>query len=393
MDFQLTEEQRRLKLEVQQFIRSVLPPDWIGYPSTTIYDGEVHAARGLEMFKDIARKLGEKGWLSMPWPKEYGGAACSKIDYLIFQEEMARYGVPGFNNVATKMLAPTLFVYGTEQQKLKFLQPIAEGKELWCEAFSEPEAGSDMAAIQTKAVKDGDYYVANGQKTWCTFVTYCDYCCLLARTDPNSKRHRGLSFFLVDLKTPGITIRPIENILNEPHFGEVFLEDVRIPAANLVGAENEGWKVAQTFLSYERVSIGPVGVLKKVINWMVEYSKTIPKAKRQIMEKALVNLAIEVEISELLCYQVAWLQDNNRATEWDSAMIRLFETRLIKRSASELLQLLGLYGQLTRNDKRAPLHGWLEHLCYTMIGSTLAGGTQEIQKTVVAVRGLGMKVD
>jgi alkylation response protein AidB-like acyl-CoA dehydrogenase len=390
MNFNFTDEQNKFRQEVRHFLNRELPADYIEYIGTTIDDSVVHVGDGFGIFKKMARKYGEKGWLSMSWPKEYGGSSGTNIDNLIFFEEIARRGSPGFNAVGTKMLAPTLIIFGNQEQKGKYLEPIARGEQFWCEGFSEPEAGSDLAALQTKAIRSGDYYIVNGQKTWSTLVTYCDHCCLLARTDPDSKRHRGLSFLLVDLNTPGITVKPIENLLGEPHFGEIFFEDAKVPVTNLVGAENDGWKVAQTFLGYERVYIAPFAVVNTMIDKLAEYFSAHPADDMKTVQDALAEFTVEAEVGRMICYQVAWLQDHDRATEWHAAITRLFGTRLLKRAASSALQLLGLYGQLNLHDDRAPLKGWIEHLYYSAIGSTIAAGTTEIQKTVIAVRGLGM---
>lgn len=240
MDFKFTEEQEGFRQEVRSFLARELPPEWVDYIGTAIDDTVAPREDGFQVFKNMARKLGEKGWLSLFWPKEYGGQSCSYVDYLIFLEELAHRGSPGYNAVGVKMLAPTLFKYGTPEQKERHLKPIAKGEVFWCEGFTEPNAGSDIASLQTKAVKDNNDYIINGQKTWSTFAKYSDWCCLLARTDPQLKRHRGISFFLVDLSTPGISVKPITDLQGEPDFAEIFFEEARVPKENLVGGENMG---------------------------------------------------------------------------------------------------------------------------------------------------------
>ncbi len=390
MDFQFTNDQNQFRQEVRDFLDAELPPGWVDYTGTNVDDSVVDVEDGWQLFKDMARKLGNKGWLSLHWPKEYGGSALSNIDYLIFLEEIARRGSPGFNAIGVKMLAPTLIDYGTEMQKDRHLKHIARGEVFWCEGFSEPEAGSDLASLRTKAIRDGDYFICNGQKTWTTLASYADWCCLLARTDPYSRRHNGISFILVDLSTPGITIRPIENLLGEPHFSEIYFDDVKIPVENMVGAVNDGWRIAQTLLKYERVHIAQIAVIQVMIERLVKHLKTIPTAQRQNSRNILADLAIEAEIGRLLSYQIAWLQDHGMATEWHAAMSRLYSNRLLKRAASEALQILGLHGQLDKRDCRAPAYGWFEHLYLSALGATISAGTSEIQKTVIALRGLGM---
>ena len=390
MGFQFTAEQEKFRQEVRTFLDTDLPSGWVDYIGPTIDDSVVNREDGWQVFKDMARKLGEKGWLSMFWPKEYGGQSCSYVDYLIFLEEIARRGSPGYNAIGAKMLAPTLIDCGTEEQKERYLKPIAKGQEFWCEGFTEPGAGSDLASLQTKAIKDGNYFIVNGQKTWSTFADYSDWCCLLARTDPHSKRSRGLGFFLVDLSSPGVTVSSIKNILGEPDFSEIFFESVRVPKENLVGGENEGWQVAQTLLSYERAAIAPVAVVQTMIERLVNYIKVTPERQWANSRHTLAQLAIEAEVGRLICYRVAWLQDKGMATSQDAAVSRIYSSELLKGAASAAMQLLGLYGQLDKRDGIAPLRGWIEHLYLASIGATIITGTSEIQKNIIALAGLGL---
>jgi len=393
VDFLFTEEQERFRQEVCSFLATELLLDWVDYIGTAIDDTVVHREDGWQVFKDMAHRLGEKGWLSLFWPKEYGGQSCSYVDYLIFLEEIARRGSPGYNAVGVKMLAPTLFKYGTEEQKARHLKLIASGDEFWCEGFTEPDAGSDLASLQTRAVKDNNDYIINGQKTWSTFATYSDWCCLLARTAPELKRYRGLSFFLVDLSTPGVTVAPIYKMQGDPDFGEIFFEDVRVPKENLVGGENEGWKVVQTMLSYERIAIAPVAVVGSLIERLVKYMKDTPERQWKNSRQTLARLKVEAEIGRLICYRLAWLNDNGTATAHDAAMSRLYGTELLKRAASVAVELLGLYGQLDQREDKAPLHGWFEHLYLSSIGATLAAGSSEILKNIMALSGLELPKD
>ena len=390
MDFQFTKEQEKFRQEVRTFLDRELPPGWVGYVGGTTGDHVVDSSDGWQVFKDIARRLGEKGWLSLFWPKEYGGQSRSYVDYLIFSEEIARCGSPGYNPIAVKMLAPTLIDYGTEEQKERHLKPMASGQEFWCEAFSEPGAGSDLASLQTKAIKDNNYFIINGQKTWCTFANYADWCCLLARSDPYSRRYKGLTFFLVDISTPGVTVRPIKNLAGEPSFCEMFFEDAKIPKENIVGKENEGWQVAQALLGYERTSIEFVAVVQGMIEEVVKYLKATPEMRSIHSRHLLAKLAIDAEVGRLLNYRVAWRHDKGVATDWYAAMAKLYSTELFKRAANAAMQLLGPYGQLDKRESRAPLRGCVEHFYLVSFGAPIAAGTSEIQKTIIALRGLGL---
>jgi len=388
VDFLFTEEQKRFRQEVRSFLDKELPPDWVGYLGGTTGDHVVDSSEDWQVFKDIAYKLGEKGWPYLFWPKEYGGQSRSYVDYLIFLEEIASRGSPGYNPIAVKMLAPTLFEYGTEEQRERHLKPIARGEEFWCEGFTEPDAGSDLASLQTKAVKNNNDYIINGQKTWSTFANYSDWCCLLARTDPHSRRSKGLSFLLVDLSTPGVSVRPIRNLAGEPSFCDIFFEDARVSKENLVGGENEGWKVVQALLGHERTSIEFVAMVQSMIEGIVKYLKATPRMQSVHSRHLLAKLAIDAEIGRLMNYRVAWQHDKGMTTDWYAAMVKLYSTELFKRAASAAMQLLGLYGQLDKRDDVAPLRGWIEHMYLVSFGATIAAGTSEILKNIIAGSGL-----
>lgn len=362
----------------------------MGYLGGTSGDHVVDSSEGWRVFKDIARKLGERGWLSLFWPKKYGGQSRSYVDYIIFSEEVARRGSPGYNPIAVKMLAPTLIDYGTEEQRERHLKPIARGEEFWCEGFSEPEAGSDLASLQTKAIKDGSHFIINGQKSWSTFANYSDWCCLLARSDPHARRSRGLSFFLIDLSTPGVSVRPISNLAGEPSFCEIFFDDARIPGENIVGKENEGWPVAQALLGHERTSIEFVAMVQSMIEGVVKCLKTTSRMPSVPSRHLLARLAIETEVGRLINYRVAWLRDKGMATDWYAAMAKLYSTELFKRAAGAAMQLLGPYAQLDERENIAPVQGWIEHMYLVSFGATIAAGTSEIQKNIIALAGLGL---
>ncbi len=387
MDFQFTKEQQRFRQEVRDFLDKELPAGWVDYLPATTADHVSHTENGWAVFQDISRKLGERGWLSLFWPKEYGGQARTFVDNTIFLEEMGRRGTPGYNAMAARMLAPTLIQYGTPAQKERHLPPIARGERFWCEGFSEPEAGSDMAAIKTRAVEDNSHFIINGQKTWSTLASHSDWCFLLARTDPESKRHRGITFFLVDMATPGITTRPIMDMANDPHFCEIFFDDVRVPPENVVGDINQGWEVVQTLLSFERGSIEYPARVWSLAKRLQQYTGVIHDDHYR---HTVAKLAIEAEVGRLLNYRLAWMQDNGTATEWHAAIAKLFSTDLYKRSANTAMQLLGLYGQLDKDDPLAPMKGWIEQYYLISYGATLAAGTSEIQRTIIALRGLDM---
>jgi alkylation response protein AidB-like acyl-CoA dehydrogenase len=289
--------------------------------------------------------------------------------------------------MAARMFAPTLIKYGTPEQKEQHLLPISRGERFWCEGFSEPEAGSDMANLKTRAVKDNDLYIINGQKTWSTFANHADWCFLLARTDPESKRHHGLTFFLLDLETPGITVSPILNMVGDPHFCEVFFDDVKIPEENVVGQENHGWEVVQTLLAFERGSIEYPARVQSLVERLQKYNGVIHDGHYRA---TVAEMATGAEVGRLLNYRLAWMQDEGTATEWHAASAKLFSTDLYKHAAFKAMDLLGMYSQLDKEDTLAPLRGWIEQYYMISYGATLAAGTSEIQRTIIAMRGLDM---
>jgi alkylation response protein AidB-like acyl-CoA dehydrogenase len=390
LDFAFTSEQEKFRQEVRTFLDAELPPDWVGYLGGTTGDHVVDRGEGWQVFQDIAGKLGKKGWLSLCWPREYGGQARSYVDYLIFAEEIARRGSPGYNPIAIKMLAPTLIDYGNEEQKQRHLKPIARGERFWCEGLSEPEAGSDLASLQTKAAKDNSHFIINGQKTWSTLANHSDWCFILARSDPHSQRYKGLSFFLVDLSTPGVTVSPIKNLAGESSFCEIFFEDARIPGENLVSKESEGWPVAQALLAHERTSIEFVAMVQSLIEETTKYLKANPGIAPASARDSLARLAIEAEIGRLLNYRVAWQHDQGVTTDLYASVAKLYSTELFKRAASAAMHLIGLYGQLDKKETIAPLSGWIEHMYLVSFGATIAAGTSEIQKNIIALRGLSL---
>ena len=263
MNFRLTSEQAAFQREVTDFIEQGLPPGW---------DTEHESfEEGLAIERDVMTRLAAKRWLALPWPKEYGGLGASPMQQLIFNEQMAYHGVPGTVNMGVAWVGPVVMLYGREDQKAQYLSRIADGTDLWCTLYSEPSAGSDLAAMQTRAVRDGDDYVINGQKIWTSFGHYADWGWLAVRTDPDVPKHKGISTFAIKMDTPGITIRPLVNMAGTHEFNEVFFEDVRVPATNLVGEENRGWYNVAVGLDFERSSIGATSNSRRMVDDLVTY--------------------------------------------------------------------------------------------------------------------------
>ncbi|MGD9894921.1 MAG: acyl-CoA dehydrogenase family protein [Dehalococcoidia bacterium] len=390
MDFAFTPEQEAFRGELRRFLAEQLPPDW-----KVENDREGMGPEGLALSQRFAKALGERGWLTMSWPKEYGGAAASYIDQLIYNEEMAWAGAPLGFGFGTQLVGPTLMVWGSEEQRAQHLPPIARAEKLWCQGFSEPGAGSDLASLQTRAVRDGDDYIINGQKIWTSEGHLAEWMILLARTDQEAPKHKGISYFLVDLKTPGISMLPLVNLMDTHAFNQVYFDNVRVPKENLVGEENRGWYVATTTLDFERSGINRVIWALRQYYELVDLIKDKSAAGERwamapSLRHRLADLRIAFEIGKLLAYRVAWQQNAGKIPNYESSMAKTYGSELNKRFGTEALTILGLAGQLEPGSPWAPLQGRIERTYLAGFSYTIAGGTSEIQRNIIAQRGLGL---
>jgi alkylation response protein AidB-like acyl-CoA dehydrogenase len=393
MDFKFTPEQEALRKEFEDFFEEAIkqaPPGWASDLESMYGSGE-----GLAFHRAMGRKLGEKGWLSLPWPKEYGGQAHTIIEQFIFNEVRGYYRAPGVDLFGVGMVAPTLLMWGTEEQKRQHLPPIAKGEILWCQGWSEPNAGSDLASLTTRAVRDGDDYVINGQKIWSTGAHNADWCFMLARTDPEQPRHRGLSYFLVDMKTPGITLRPIPNMASMQMFNEIFFDDVRVPKRNIVGEENQGWYVSLVTMNFERSGVTTFASLRRTLEELVQFCHQTkrdgqPLAKNPLIRHRLAQLFIENEVGHAMSRRVAWLQHKGELAAAEASAAKVYGSELAQRITYTACQILGLYGQVKHGSKWAPFGGAFEATYQTCPGLNIAAGSSEIMRNIIAIRGLGL---
>lgn len=386
MDFRFSEEEERFRQEVRDFVKQELPPDWVAYGIL----GEVDTEEEWQFCRSMTRKLAERGWLAIGWPKEYGGMGASHIMQVILSEEINYSEAPGWDFFGIGMLGPTLMVHGTEEQKRRYLPEIARGETIWCQGFSEPGAGSDLASLQTKGVLDGDHFVVNGQKVWTSNAHRADWCFFLARTDPQAPKHKGISFLLVDMKTPGITVRPLVNIAAGHSFNELYFDEVRVPRENLVGELNRGWYVAQTLLGSERSGIHRIAMARRNLDRLLQYARETGASRDPLVRQKLAQLVAEGQIAQLLAYRVAWMQSRHIPVEYEASASRLFGSEFCQHVPRIGMEILGLYGSLEKNSKWAPLAGKIGNDYLSTIGATLATGTSEIHRNIIAQRGLGM---
>jgi 3-oxocholest-4-en-26-oyl-CoA dehydrogenase alpha subunit len=390
MDFRFTPEQQAFRQELRDFLAVQLPPDW-----KVENDREGMGEEGLAFSKQFARALGERGWLTMSWPIEYGGRSATHLDQLIYNEEMAWAGAPLGFGFGTQLVGPTLMVWGSDEQKQQHLPPIARADLLWCQGFSEPGAGSDLASLQTRAVREGDDYVINGQKIWTSEGHLAEWMILLARTDTEAPKHKGISYFLVDLKTPGIQMSPLVNLMGTHAFNQVYFDNVRVPAKNMVGPENRGWYVATTTLDFERSGINRVIWALRQYYELVEFVRERAAAgerwaRSDALRHKLAELRIEFEVGRLLAYRVAWQQNAGLIPNYESSMAKTYGSELNRRFGIEAVGVLGLAGQLEPGSRWAPLQGRIERTFLAGFSYTIAGGTSEIQRNIIAQRGLGL---
>ncbi len=393
MDFKFTKEEEKFRQEVREFFKKELPKDWNGIGFNV--EDEFHNPEVLSVRRMMARKMGEKGWLALSWPKAYGGLGRSHMEQLIFNEEISYHGVPGVDIFGIGMIGPTLIAHGTEAQKKEHLGYIARGERFWCQCFSEPNAGSDLASLQTKGVVEGDHIVINGQKVWTTGAHFADWCFALVRTDPDAPKHKGITMVLADMKWPGIEVRPLYNMVGAHSFNEVFFDNLKVPLANVVGGLNKGWEVANALLEFERSGIWRIAASQRLIEEMVKYANETAAnggvlAQDPLIRQKLAQLMVDVGVARMLAYKVGWLQSNHQAPVYEASMSKLFGSELQLKTAEVGMQVLKLYSQLTEGDKRAPLWGRVEHWYMSHLGRVIAAGSSEIQRNIIAWRGLGL---
>jgi len=402
MRFRFSPEDEAFRTELREFIRTELPK---------VRQGE-----------SFTKKLAAKGWLTMSWPREYGGQEANHIRQLVYNEEMSYNRAPG-TTMGIDRVGPTIILFGTEEQKAEFLPRIANDDITWCQGFSEPGAGSDLASLQTRAVQDGDFYVVNGSKIWTSNAQNADYMILLTRTDPDAPKHRGISYFLLDMKSPGIEVRPLVQMTGQAGFNQVFFDNVRVPVKNMIGEKNRGWYVSTATLDFERSGIRRVVDGVRIFEETVAYAKRTPARELPRagsggtpqywgaggplsatsnqrpatlfdlphIRHALADIGVGLHVGRLMCYRVAWMQSRQMIPNYEASMAKTFGTELQQRLARVAINMLGLHGQL--RGPSAPLGGALSQYYLSSVSLTIAAGTSEINRNIISQRGLGLPRD
>ena len=392
MDIKFTQQEEDFRQEIRDFLQETLPGNWdpLGLVGLSAKERQ-------DFTRQMTQALADKGWLTLAWPEEYGGQARPIMEQVIYNEEMSYKNVPGteLGTGAISWVGPVLMLAGTDDQKAEHLPPIARGERLWCTLYSEPGSGSDLASLQTQATRDGDDYVINGQKIWTSSAHVADWGWLAARTNPDAPKHRGISIFMLDMKSPGVSIRPIENMAGGRDFNEVYFDDVRIPSGNLVGQEDRGWYTLAVALDFERSGVGYSAGARRTLEALVEYAKQTerngePLSRNPNVRRKLAQRFTETEIARWLAYKVAWMQSQDMIPNAEASMSKMYGTELTQRVARTGMEILGMAGQISQGSKWAPLEGHIQQLYLSSVSSTIAAGTSEIQRNIVAQRGLGL---
>jgi alkylation response protein AidB-like acyl-CoA dehydrogenase len=397
MRLQDTAEEAAFRAEVREFIKKEAP----GTMDMAQLALERGIGGGMAAYQGWFKRLADRGWIVPAWPKDYGGAGMSVMQQFIYNEEMAlaRAPRPMHLIIGVGMAGPTIIVHGTEEQKRKYLPGLARGEDIWCQLYSEPGAGSDLASLQTRATRDGDDYILNGTKIWTSFAHMAKNAICLARTDPEAPKHRGISYFIVDMRSPGITTRPLVNMAGGHEFNQVFLENVRVPKENLVGEENRGWYVGVTTLDFERSSIGSSVGARQNVEDLIRFAKenrddVFSAVDRNPMVRyELADRLIETDVATMLSYRVISMQNRGMVPNHEASLLKLYTTEMNQRIARTGMKVIGLYGMLGRNEERAPRRGGFATTFLRSIANTIEGGTSEIQRNIVAQRGLGLPRD
>jgi alkylation response protein AidB-like acyl-CoA dehydrogenase len=391
MDFRFTEEQQNFRREVRAFLAENLGQDWQGVVPDDYFTDE-----NWKLIRGLTGKLVDKGWLTLAWPTEYGGQGRPHIEQMIYNEETAYFRAPMRDtSMGTHMVGPSIMMYGSDEQKDQYLSEIADGSAVYCQGFSEPESGSDLASLQLSAVEDGDDFVLNGSKVWTSGAHRANRCYLMARTEPDAPKHRGISMFIVDMDTPGIEVRPIINMHNVHYFNEVFFENVRIPKQSMIGETNRGWYVAATTLDFERSGVGRYAGNRRDLEELITLARALklngkslnddPKFRRRIAELWMTN-----EAGKLVAYQVAWMQSQGLVPNKEASVSKLVGSEINQKISDLGMKMLGMYGPLEKGSKWAYLQGRIASQWMNSYSLTLRAGTSEIQRNIIAFRGLGL---
>jgi alkylation response protein AidB-like acyl-CoA dehydrogenase len=391
MDFSLSPPEEAFRAELRAWLAANLPEHRKVYPPS---DDELslHPDKSFDACRAWHRRLYAGGWMGVQWPRAYGGRGAGLVERLLYTEELIAAGAPpGVNTIGLAMVGPAVMHHGTAEQKARWLRPILSAEEIWCQGFSEPGAGSDLANLGTRARLDGDDFVVSGQKVWTSNAHRSDYCILLARSDPDAPKHRGISCLLVDMRSPGITIRPLVQVTGDAEFNEVFFDEVRVPRAHLLGRLHGGWGVAITILMYERMSLGSLVGLHQYVDRVLDLARRCGGAAADpVLRQRLADLYIAGRALRLTNLRYMTRELRGAAPGAEGSVLKLTFTEAYKQMAEIAAQIIGLSHQVWGDHPRAPDGGrWaFQTLFANRFG--IAGGTDQIQRSIIGERLLGL---
>ena len=398
MDLSLTAEQEAFRESVRRWLKANIPADWTSRVAAT---ADVPRPEAYDILRAWQGKLYDAGFIGLTWPKDYGGRGLTFVEEMILHQEMALAKAPPILNVlGVGMAGPTIVAYGTEEQKRRYPAKILSCEEIWCQGYSEPNAGSDLASLQTRAVKDGEHWVINGQKVWTSLAHIADFMMLLARTDPNAPKHKGITYFLLDMKLPGVTVKPLRQMTGDAEFNEVFFDNVRLHESQVLGGVNNGWSVGLTTLMYERLALG-FGLqvrLRIALDGLIELGRRMEKHGRNVVKDPLLRQKIAQLWIDTECLKYTGARAITRllrgempGPEASTGKMMWVETH--QRLQELAMDIQGPYAQLMRGSEWAVESGLWQHTFLRSRANSIEGGTTEIQKNIIAERILGLPKD
>jgi alkylation response protein AidB-like acyl-CoA dehydrogenase len=388
MDLNLSAAELQFRDELRQWLRSHLPAPW-----TEPLHGDDIRTRYWEYLRNWQRALFDGGWTGISWPREFGGRGATPIEQSIFQEELALADAPRqIGIIGEGLVGPTIIAVGTDDQKSRLLRGMLCGDHVWCQGFSEPGSGSDLASLSTRAVLEGDQFIVNGQKVWTSFAHLAEWCMLMVRTDPGASKHRGLTCLLVDMKSEGVSVRPLRQMSGDRGFNEVFFTDVRVPVANVLGKVDDGWRTAITALMNERANLGSGlhVMFKRNLDALINRCKTIVRDGVSVADDPVARQKIAQAIVELEIFRLNTKRSLSRAAKTGTAgaegsILKLYWSEMNQRLSRTAMEALGIFGQMDESDDGMWVYNYLRSR-----GNTIEAGTSEIQRNVIAERVLGL---